>query len=259
MYGFTVAGAALLGPSGGCLQRRGSRCRTPPRALTTRTDGGVFGAGAASRCLRSGNGTHLATQERRWRAQCTRESEENAEIARSASARHVSLSLSFPPRSPSTSRGCPCWSSRGHVGERGRFVLRAHASDDQNHGTAGGVQQQQPEESNNFFGCKSDDDEGGGGGGGGGGSLSIVRSVSSVGFVTLMCKILGLAREVIIAASFGVGWVSLSYCLSLPSLPLAPNRQPAVKMNPAKHNININKTPSLPLPFCFCFVSFFRL
>ena len=41
-------------------------------------------------------------------------------------------------------------------------------------------------------------------------SVSIVRSVSSVGLVTLVCKMLGLIREVIIAASFGVGWVSVS-------------------------------------------------
>ena len=36
---------------------------------------------------------------------------------------------------------------------------------------------------------------------------SIIRSVSAVGFITLACKVLGLIREIIIAASFGVGWI----------------------------------------------------
>lgn len=46
-------------------------------------------------------------------------------------------------------------------------------------------------------------------------SASIVRSVSAVGVVALACKMLGLIREVIIAASFGVGWVSISVPFSL--------------------------------------------
>lgn len=41
-------------------------------------------------------------------------------------------------------------------------------------------------------------------------SASIARSVGSVGVITLACKILGLVREVMIAARFGVGWVSKS-------------------------------------------------
>lgn len=40
-------------------------------------------------------------------------------------------------------------------------------------------------------------------------SVSILRSVSAVGVVTLVCKMLGLIREVFIAASFGVGWVRI--------------------------------------------------
>ena len=37
--------------------------------------------------------------------------------------------------------------------------------------------------------------------------VSIVRSVGSVGVLTFVCKLLGLLREVMIAAKFGVGWV----------------------------------------------------
>jgi|AntAceMinimDraft_1070359.scaffolds.fasta_scaffold12184_4 hypothetical protein len=48
-------------------------------------------------------------------------------------------------------------------------------------------------------------------------SVSIVRSVSSVGVVTLACKVLGLVREVATAASFGVGWVRLSHSNALPT------------------------------------------
>mmetsp|Transcript_16612 Transcript_16612/g.40859 ORF Transcript_16612/g.40859 Transcript_16612/m.40859 type:complete len:648 (-) Transcript_16612:1604-3547(-) len=50
-------------------------------------------------------------------------------------------------------------------------------------------------------------------------SVSIVRSVSSVGVVTLACKVLGLVREVATAASFGVGWIvdSHSHATMIPS------------------------------------------
>ena len=37
--------------------------------------------------------------------------------------------------------------------------------------------------------------------------VNIIRSVGSVGALTFVCKLLGLLREVMIAAKFGVGWV----------------------------------------------------
>ena len=37
--------------------------------------------------------------------------------------------------------------------------------------------------------------------------VNIARSVGSVGALTFVCKLLGLLREMMIAAKFGVGWV----------------------------------------------------
>ena len=38
-------------------------------------------------------------------------------------------------------------------------------------------------------------------------SMNIARSVGSVGALTFVCKLLGLLRQMMIAAKFGVGWV----------------------------------------------------